>query len=229
MRLLAFTLLLVCASARAYSQFNYYKLTASARVGPTLSYGDLPGSGLGYAWCTIAGYRPTPYTLAQLELQTGILSGAENNGYRFFRNGYRSVSGQFQLELRQFRPIREVRLLAPLRLLNIGAGAGVLFNRQRDIARTVATGGGRTYSYPGPDRSTELVLPVSAGAIVHFRDFWGWRRFSVGVLYQHHFTFGEGLDGYNDPPQLFSNRHADSYGLWSVSATWNFGFIGLGF
>jgi hypothetical protein len=48
-------------------------------------------------------------------------------------------------------------------------------------------------------------------------------KFGIDIGYQHYVTFGEGLDGYEDPTSKFKNNAPDQYRQFSIGLKYNFG------
>jgi hypothetical protein len=71
------------------------------------------------------------------------------------------------------------------------------------------------------------MIPVSTGINFNVLDRWGYTRYIFSLNYQMNVTFGEGLDGYNDPAAKFKNSYPDFYSFASVGVKVCFGPEGL--
>jgi hypothetical protein len=131
------------------------------------------------------------------------------------------------MELSQVYCFTQAPVLKPFRNVYFAAGAGIIQNQLTDIRRSLITQEGRIYIFPGTSRSIGAALPFTAGFHIHFHDFWGYRRITAGISYRLTVATGEGLDGYNDPPPVFRNRHSDMFGVLCAGIAYHFGPVGL--
>jgi hypothetical protein len=79
------------------------------------------------------------------------------------------------------------------------------------------------YVFPGADNSVNFVVPLNVGIHWEIKDYWNETRYIIGMNYQSNLTFGEGLDGYNDPKSIFKNDGVDIYNMGTISVKYCFG------
>lgn len=211
-----------------YAQSNFYKLGVGLGAGGTYSFTDVKQGNFGLAGYATAEYYFTPFITGSLELQMGTVKGGNiktDSHNREFTNGYKAITLGGKARLGQLTDFYYNDFLNYIKGFYIGTGAGVIVNKMKSIVRVKPDGSG--YVFPGSDNSVNAVVPINVGIDFYFPDQWGDIRYVVNVNYQTNFTFGEGLDGYNDPKTKFKNVSPDLYTYFSVGVRYNFGFVGL--
>lgn len=234
MKKIAICLLLALATVVSQAQVNFYKLTVGAGVGPTVSYADVRENSQSFAGYISADYNFTPFITAGLEFQAGQVKGGDivtNPHNRQFKNNFKAFSVNAKVALGQFIDYSQSDVLNLFKGLYIGTGVGAINNNMKYVVRykpnTQAGYPPLGYEFPGKDKSTNLLVPINAGINFFFNDSYGDKRFALNVNYQANITFGEGLDGYDDPLAIFANKASDIYTLFSVGVKYNFGPVGL--
>ena len=91
------------------------------------------------------------------------------------------------------------------------------------ITREKLESDGRIYKFPGKNASINVLIPVTAGINFNFLDAWDETRYILSIGYQMNVTFGEGMDGYNDPPSKFKNNDSDMYAFATIGIKYCFG------
>ncbi|MFC3561111.1 hypothetical protein [Pedobacter jamesrossensis] len=212
-------------------QSNYFKWSIGLNGGPNFSRTDVYKGDWGH---TIAGsidYNLTPFVTAGLEAQYGLVQGGDivtDPHNRQFVNKYSGVNFNMKFMLGEFVDYNKTDFLHKIRGLYLGAGVGAIKNNITDIVRykPLWAAYDRGYGpFPGEDKSTNFWVPLNLGINFYLNDGWGYMRYVINVNAQSNFTFGEGLDGYNDPETMFKNRDPDTYNVYSIGFKYYFGNV----
>lgn len=222
-------LLLVFFTVTAFGQSNFYKLSIGAGGGGTYSFTDLPKGAFGYAANTTIDFNYTPFITSGIEVQKGTIKGQFDPVHgREFTNSYMAVITTTKVRAGQFTDFYYSDFLNYTKGFYLGTGVGTITNNLEDkVIRTKTKPDGSTYTFPGEDKSSGIIIPFSVGIDFYFPDGWGDMRYALNINYQTNFVTGEGLDGYNDPPTKFKNKAADMYNFLSVGFKYTFGPKGL--
>lgn len=222
---------LFCSAASA--QFNYYRLSLGLGAGTTQAYADVQKVTLKPTIIGTFDYNLTPFSSIGLEFQKGNISGGDrvlDSHLRYFDNSYMAVIFGGKVHLGQFVDFESSGFLNALKGFYVGAGLGMVKNKMADIVRSKPADPnnveGGYYEFPGKDASTDLMLPINTGISFNVMDQWRFTKYIFGINYQFSPMFGEGIDGYNDPPAKFRNGR-DYYGVASISIKYCFGPEGL--
>lgn len=205
---------------------NFSKLSFGAGAGLTNSFTDVQKSGMAQSVRLNADFYFTPFITAGLEGQAGTLHGGDavrDLHGREFTNSYKSVFVNGKVHLGQLVDYERTPVLDHLKGLYLGTGVGVISNRMSRIVRTRPDG----YTFSGRDKSNNIVVPLAAGLEYGLDDYWGKTRFIITAGFQFNFAFGEGLDGYNDPRDIFENNMPDTYIISAIGLKYCFGPEGL--
>jgi hypothetical protein len=68
-----------------------------------------------------------------------------------------------------------------------------------------------------------MLIPLRLGYEFKIFDDYDQVGYTITIGYEHNYTFGEGLDGYNDNPQKFKNNAPDQYTHFTLGFRYNFG------
>ncbi|WP_316769833.1 hypothetical protein [Pedobacter frigiditerrae] len=228
------TILLLLSALIGFSQINFYKFAVGAGFGTNISYADVRENSQGYSGHITADYNLTPFLTAGLEFQAGQIRGGNvitNPHNRQFKNNYKGFSLNGRVALGQFVGYYRQSFLSAIKGLYVGVGLGAISNKMSYIVRykpnTQATNPPLGYLFPGKDKSVNLLMPLNLGMNFYFKDRDDQLRYIVNINYQGNLTFGEGLDGYNDPMVKFENDAPDMYTVFSVGVKYNFGPVGI--
>lgn len=234
MKKLSLAVTLLFLALTSYSQVNFYKLAVGGGFGATVSYADVRENSQSYGGYAGFDYNFTPYVTVGLELQMGKVKGGDivnNPHHRQFINKYQAFSLGGKIALGQFIDYSDSKFLSVIKGLYLGAGLGAIRNKMSYIVRykpgTESEYPPLGYKFPGEDKSTNILLPINLGMNFYFRDGYNQLRYILNFNYQGNFTFGEGLDGYDDPMATFKNNNPDFYTLFSVGLKYNFGPVGV--
>lgn len=215
--------------ADAFSQYNFYRFSAGIGAGINQPYSDVSRNKMRPAATVYSDFYFTPFVVATLEGQFGSLVGGdrvEDPHLREFENSYKTVILTGKLALGQLMNYNRRSFLNAFKGLYVGTGAGVIFNKMAFVTR-IKPDGNNNYTFPGDDSGTNFVLPATAGISYNIVDSWGETRFIVSAGYQMNLTFGEGMDGFNDPPAIFENNYNDMYSYTTLNLRYCFGRKGV--
>ncbi len=119
-------------------------------------------------------------------------------------------------------------ILHKIKGIYVGTGVGVVTATQNQIVRTKINPDGSLYTFPGKNKSVSLLVPALVGINIDLPpDYWGYTRFTFSVNYSFNITFGENIDGYNDPKWKFENNSPDMLGMATIGLKYTFGSEGL--
>lgn len=221
---LLFTLLFLALSG--FSQTNYYRYSVGGGGGGAVAFADV-----GYKKITFVGYGgleyyATPFVSFGLEVQKGQFAGGDlfkDRYHREFVNDFLSATVNVKVQLGEFLTRYDLQnvFLNTVRGSYLGVGLGVIKNDVSNIRSWNGT------TYPGADRSDEMVIPLNAGINFYIPNEWGYHRFVINMNLQHTITLGEGLDGYGVRGFGSSSEHNDVYWYGSIGLKYNFGPMGL--
>ena len=209
-------------------QFNFKRYSVGLSTGITHAYTDVPEMKFAPGLVFSADYFITPFVAGYLDLQFGNIKGGskifdfsrepKRHG-REFSNAYLSATVNARLALAQLIYYQDRGFTNAIKGLYLGLGVGVIQNNVKNVRIQPTT----NYVFPGEGNSINLAVPLNVGINFEFKDSWNETRYILGVNYQSNLTFGEGLDGYNDPPEIFENNGFDMYNMGTISLKYCFG------
>ncbi|AYL98498.1 hypothetical protein [Mucilaginibacter celer] len=229
---LLFVLLAASAMAKAQSGFNYYEWGAGFGASYGRGYDDLnrqvahPGGSLNLT------YNYSPYVPMSLEIQFGTLEGGgrtpDKDLYgRYSKNHYKALVLHADMQMGEIIDYDNSFFLNAIKNFYIGTGIGAISNSMKgnDIQRTnlYLYNGPNTYVFPGKNSSVNLMVPIRLGYEFKIYDDYDQVGYTITLGYQHAYTFGEGLDGYNDNSQKFKNNAPDQFAMFTLGFKYNFG------
>jgi hypothetical protein len=220
--------LLSAFTLTSVAQTNFYKLSVGGGAGANYSFTDVKKGTFSSAGYVNFDYLLTPFITAGMEIQVGTIKGGSRTKdahLREFTNGYKSFVINGKVRAGQFTDFYLNNFLRYTKGFYLGTGFGIIQNNMTDIIRVKPDGS--NYIFPGKDKSTNIVVPLNFGSDFYFQDKWGDIRYVVNVNFQGNVTFGEGLDGYNDPQNIFKNVSPDVYTYLSVGFRYMFGSVGI--
>ncbi|GGI23243.1 hypothetical protein GCM10008119_06690 [Pedobacter mendelii] len=212
------------------AQSNYFKWSYGFGAGANYSKTDVVKGNWGHTISGNIDYNFTPFITGGLEGQYGMVQGGDiytdpNN--RQFVNKYTGINANVKFMLGEFTNYNKTNFLYKIRGLYAGIGIGAINNNITDIVRikpSFAYDAGYG-PFPGEDKSVNLWVPINLGINFYMNDGWGYVRYVININAQSNFTFGEGLDGYNDPETRFKNYDPDTYNVYSIGFKYYFGNI----
>jgi hypothetical protein len=221
----------IALSVSAYAQRpNFYKFSVGAGAGVTRVFGDLNETKNSVAAYGTADYYFTPFVTLGIEGQVGQLIGGDKDGpyKRAFKNKFMAASINAKAHLGAFldKGFRNSEFLDVINGIYIGTGIGVIRNKVSDTYHAVKADGNRPAYDQGRDRSKDAFIPLNIGIDYALKDYHGWDRIIVNLNLQANFTFGEGLDGYDDSPVYTHNQYSDTYIFPTLGVKYKFGQVG---
>ena len=220
------TSLLLAFSICVYAQSNFYKLSIGGGAGFTKSYADLHEHNYGEAIYGNADFFFTPFLSLGFEAQNGTVKGGQSNlepsGLRF-KNSFRSVTANGKIFLGAFIDYQRSTLLEQIKGLYLGAGIGVIQNRNYDLKESNRDEPYHVYK----QFSKEAIIPLNLGFNYYLPNKNGYYRYVLNANYQSNITTGEGLDGYDPASIRFENGKPDVFTYLTLGLKYNMGPIGI--
>jgi hypothetical protein len=211
--------------AQAQSGYNYNSFGIGAGAGLVHPLADLKKGFSNQAYHGDFTYYYNPYMPIVLEFQVGKLRGggntvAEDKDTRKFENKYKVLMLHLNYQLGDAIDYYRSDFLNIIKNFYGGIGVGAMFNNVNTNRFSLIDQG---YQFPGKDKTVNLVVPVRFGYEFKIFDYYGVPKFGIDIGYQHNVTFGEGLDGYEDPTSKFKNNAPDQYRQITIGLKYNFG------
>lgn len=212
----------------ASAQYNFHRFSLGLGVGPNRPFSDVYTNKMAGAATIYSDFYFTPFVIGGAELQLGQLMGGNrvsDKHLREFKNSYKTLMFTGKVALGQLLNYNRRSILNTFKGVYIGSGAGFLFNNMTFVTRIKPDGS--NYEFPGDDSGVNLVIPGTAGIAFNIVDGWDETRYILSVGYQMNLTFGEGMDGFNDPPSKFENNYNDMYSYATINLKYCFGRYGV--
>jgi hypothetical protein len=225
------SLLLVFIGSFSFAQSNYFGMSYGFGGGINKSYTDVYKGSYGYTAYGVLDYHITPFVTIGLEGQYGRVQGGDietDLHNRQFVNKYTAISANAKVMLGELVNYDRSEFLYNIRGLYAGLGLGVINNKITDIVRYKPSWAAYDPGYgpfPGKDKSLNLLIPINFGFNYYINDGYGYMRYIININAQSNFTFGEGLDGYNDSSTKFKNYSPDVYNAYTIGFKYMFGKI----
>ncbi|MEJ7557153.1 MAG: hypothetical protein WKF66_02525 [Pedobacter sp.] len=227
MKILSTTVIALLLCMNVFAQSNFYKLSVGAGLGYTHSFTDVQKHDFDLAGYGTLDYHFTPFMSLGGELQRGQIVGGSvqtDPHERQFLNSYTAATLNAKLALGALIDYDRNSFSNFAKDLYIGAGAGIIHNNIKSIAKIQESTG---YKFPIKEYSNDIVFPFNLGLNVYFKSYAGFPRLALNVNLQTNITIGEGLDGYDDSPVKFKNSNPDIYNYYSVGIKYHFGPVGI--
>lgn len=217
--ILFFAIAILAAKVKAQSGYNYYEWGIGGGAFWERGYTNIttqfnhPGFNLN------AVYNYNPYLPVEAEIQIGELSGGglgpgntlapKLDPYgREYTNHYKAIIFHADFQLGAGIDYSDSWILNIVKNFYAGTGFGFISNTNV-VQRTSVVD--PTYVFPGHSNSLDLMWPIRVGYEFKIWDAYNQPAFAIDLGYVHNFAFGEGLDGYDDPPSKFKNNAIDQY------------------
>jgi hypothetical protein len=213
----------------AFSQYNFHRFSIGIAGGPNRPFSDVSRNKMGGAITINSDFYFTPFVIGGVEGQVGKLTGGDrilDPHLREFENSYKTVLFTGRFALGQLLNYNRRSILNTFKGLYVGSGWGLIFNKMSFVTR-IKPDGMNNYTFPGEDSGVNLVVPATAGIAFNIVDGWDETRYIISAGYQMNLTFGEGMDGFNDPPEKFENNYNDMYSYATLSLKYCFGRKGV--
>jgi hypothetical protein len=222
--IIALILFLCHKNLLAQLSYNFLNYSIGVGAGFVRADADLAQHITKQAIFGTLSYNYSPYITITGELQAGKLAGGDPNtdkDTRAFVNNYKAILLYGDVQAGEFIDYQYRDLANILKNVYVGTGVGIIHNAMAYVQRASLNNPG--YIFPGEDSSTELMVPLRIGYEFKFFNRYQEPNIRVNIGYQESLVYGEGLDGYNDPPTKFKNHHVDRYSLISIGVKYNFG------
>lgn len=216
--ILAISFLFGAIVSKAQTDVNYKQYAIGFGASSVRGYTNLNIQQNHFAENVNFTYYYSAYIPITAEVQSGTLSGGSltlDPAGRVYTNNYIAfmVHGDFQ-----FGQITDPD--NPFANFYAGTGLGLMSDNDK-VQRTSIYD--PTYVFPGKDQSLNLMVPLRVGYEFKFLNSFGEPAVRLNVGYEHNFVFGQGLDGYNDPPTHFKHNAIAQYRQISIGIKFDFG------
>lgn len=224
--LLFIVLALAFYKGKAQGSLNYAMYGVGVSVSENHPYADLRREYNNKSFAITANYFYTPYVPIGLEFQFGKLSGGGNTlaldkDLRRYVNNYKALILHMDVQLGEVISYERNDFLNIVKNFYAGSGVGGIYNKV-DVNRTQA-GSNPLYTFPGKDSGVNFIVPLRFGYEFKFYNAYDQPNIRLDIGYQHNLTFGEGIDGYNDPSTKFKNNALDQYRQITIGIKVNLG------
>ncbi|WP_261382341.1 porin family protein [Mucilaginibacter achroorhodeus] len=229
--LLILVTLFFLSEAKAQSSLNYAAFGIGVSISRNRPYADTKRVDDNMSYAVTGNYFFTPYVPIGLEFQFGTLSGGgrtrELDAYgRTYKNDYKALLLHMDVQLGEVINYQGNTFLNLVKNFYAGAGLGGIYNNMADIQREnlfIENGAiGEKHGFEGKDSGLNFMVPLRFGYEFKIYNGYDQPNIRLDIGYQHNLTFGEGLDGYNDPSTKFKNNALDQYRQITVGIKVNF-------
>lgn len=230
---LALLFILALSLSSAFAQgdsYNFTRYGLAVSAGVNYPFADLRQANVGRSFAVAGYYNLTPYIPIGLEVQFGGISGGSivNDPHRRqYNNHYKALVLHGDIGLGEIMDYDGNFFLHAVKDFYVGTGVGLISNNMAFVQRTNLIGSTElpvgSYTFPGPDKSINLMVPIRLGYEFKIYSSYGEPFINFNIGYIHNLTWGEGLDGYNDPSSGFKNNAQDIYGQFMIGLKINFG------
>ncbi len=208
----------------AQLSYNYTLYSIGAGGGSARAFADVPKEITKASFFVNFNYSYSPYVTFSAELQAGKLAGGDtktDQHTRAFENSYKAAYLYADFQAGEFIDYQNRKFLNFIKNFYVGTGLGLVHNSMTFVQRNSLND--PSYVFPGVDASTELAVPFRTGYEIKFFNFYEEPSVKVNLGYEMNWVYGEGLDGYADPPSIFKNNHVDRYAQIFVCVKYSFG------
>ena len=214
---------------RAQDSYNYTPYGVGFFSSYNRPYDDLKKANNSISINATGYFNASPYTSLGLELQVGGLSGGSivtDPNRRQYDNHYKAAVLHVDFSLGEVINYSNSDFLDAIKDFYLGTGIGVINNDMAFVQRTNLLPTGYpvgAYTFPGKNSSLNMIVPLRIGYEFKIYNEWAEPYLGIQIGYIHNYTFGEGLDGYADPPSKFRNDAPDQYRQIFIGVKYNFG------
>jgi hypothetical protein len=170
-------------------------------------------------------YNYTPFTSFVAEFQYGTLGGGGLSPNldpfgRQYVNHYAAFLLRTDYQLGGIIDFSRSDFLNFVKNFYAGTGIGLVSNNNSVQRYSIYE---PTYRFPGANKSINVDVPLRFGYELKLYDDYEQPFMAIDLSYVHSVVFGEGLDGYNDPPSKFRNLYSNQYRQIVLGIKLNFG------
>jgi hypothetical protein len=170
-------------------------------------------------------YNYGPFVSSVAEFQYGTLSGGglspNSDPYgRQYINHYSAFILRTDFQLGGFIGYSRSDFVNFIKNFYGGTGIGFVSNNNTVQRYSIYE---PDYRFPGANKSINVDIPLTFGYEFKFYNNYQEPYMAIDLSYVHSLVFGEGLDGYDDPPSKFRNLHTDQYRQIVLGIKFNFG------
>lgn len=223
---------LIVSAAKAQGGYNYSQFGVGVGASYQRAHADTKLQYYHPSFNINLIYNYGPYLPVALEFQVGKLSGGgrtldKDPFGREYSNSYKALILHGDIQAGDIIDYSGNGFLNILKNFYMGTGIGAIANRMTDIQRTNLFPQndviGSREGFQGKDKSINLLIPLRFGYEFKIYDAYDEPAYGINIGIVHNITFGEGLDGYNDPPSKYKNNAPDQYFQFSIGFRYNFG------
>ena len=225
LKTLLFFFISLIITVDAFAQYNFRRFSVGLGGGPNRPFSDVYTNKTGPTATIYTDFYFTPFVVGGIEAQIGSLKGGNritDPHLREFENAHKTLLFTGKISLGQLLNYNRRSFLNTIKGVYMGTGAGFMYNKMVFVTR-IKPDGLNNYTFPGDDSGVNLVVPAMIGIAFNIDDAWDETRYIVSAGYQMNLTFGEGMDGFNDPPKVFENNFNDMYSYATLSVKYAFG------
>lgn len=225
--ILVFVAVVLAASAKAQSGYNYYEWGVGGGAFYERGYTNITQQNNHVGFNLNAVYNYNPYLPIEAEIQVGQLSGGgltpNLDPYgREYTNNYKAIIFHADFQLGAGIDYHDSWILNIVKNFYSGGGFGFISNTNK-VQRTSIYQ--PSYVFPGHDNSVDFMVPLRFGYEFKIWDSYNQPAFAIDLGYIHTIAFGEGLDGYDDPSSKFKNNAPDQYRQICIVFKYYFGRV----
>jgi len=237
--ILFFIVTLAVITAKAQSGYNYQEFGIGAGTSYERGYTNITTQYNHQSFNFNFIYNYNPYLPVEAEIQVGSLSGGglgpgggrapKLDPYgRKYVNNYKAIILHADYQLGGGIDYSDNWLLQIVKDFYAGTGFGFISNTntvQRYSINAPPYPQKDYWKFPGVDNSVDLMIPLRFGYEFRIYDSYNEPSMAIDIGYIHTIAFGEGLDGYNDPPSKFKNNSLDQYRQITIMFKYYFGNV----
>ncbi len=228
---LLFVLVFSSIIVKAQGDYNFMPMGIGAGAGLIRGYTNVAKQNNTLAANINFTYYVSPYLPITLEVQKGRLWGGSrvtDTARREYENNYLALYLHGDVQLGQFIDYYYSGINEILKNVYFGSGIGFIDDNvqaQRTNLKGSVLHPVGSYTFPGTDHSINLAVPIRMGYEFKIYNEYDEPYLRIDIQYTHTVVFGEGLDGYNDPPSHFKNQNPDQYREIGFTVKYDFGRI----
>jgi len=235
--ILFFILLFPAIMVKAQIGYNYKEFGMSLDVCFERGYTNIRRQDYHIGQSINFVYNYSPYVPFAAEIQFGTLSGGgltpklDRYG-RMYANHFEGLILHGDFQLGEIIDYSESYFNSAIKGFYVGTGGGIIFNSNTVQRTNVYYGenglpnyGPSTYVFPGSNSSMNFTVPLRFGYEFKLFNEYEEPYMTINIGYIHNLVFGEGLDGYDDPPSAFKNNATNQYSQIVVGVKFNFGNV----